>query len=94
MQAKFESCLSNGQARIQVFFLSPVYCKAVNLLTGKFSVDSRTNNLSIPIATLSKALKKRNIKQNLLSELYTFSYRNDIEDKFTRWREDMNVMSE
>lgn len=71
MQAKFESCLSNGQARIQVFFfLSPVYCKAVNLLTGKFSVDSRTNNLSIPIATLSKALKKRNIKQNLLSELY------------------------
>lgn len=41
----------------------------VNLLTGKFSVDSRTNNLSIPRATLSNALRRKNIKQNIFSEL-------------------------
>ena len=55
---------------------------AVNLLTGKFSVDSRTNNLSIPNATLSKALKRR--KQNFLSELYILVQKWQVKNVYLR----------
>ena len=35
------------------------------ILTGKFSVDSRTNNLSIPNATWSKALQREKREEHL-----------------------------